>query len=937
MRDEQDNIRAELLTIVSDFLNELGADRPLRALTADADFENELGIDSLGKVELFSRIEKKFNIKFSAADLSHIQSINELVKAIEHSGATLTPMKTGTFTPMLDASAIDVSEADTLITALIAYATAEPDRPHIYLQDDDGHESVITYGELYHQALSITNGLAQRGILTGETIAIMLPTSKEFFYCFFGILMAGAIPVPIYPPFRTDHILEYIKREAKILRNAEVRILITFLDAKNISNILRLEIPSLSAVDTFDSLKTDTQHGTPPTITADDAAFIQYTSGSTGAPKGVLLNHSNIMANIQAIGAVVDIKPTDVAVSWLPLYHDMGLMTWLAALYYGVPITIMSPLTFITRPEQWLWTIHYHRATLSGGPNFAYELCVKRINNKKLEGMDLSCWRFAFNGAETIFPATIQRFCKKFAKLKFEKESITPVYGLAEATVGLIFPRQRRQAIIDHVDRQTLAHQHIAKPCDKSGPETQSFVSVGEALPGHKIRIVDNNNQEVKERAIANLQFCGPSAMQNYYNNPEQTQLAQSDGWWNTGDLAYRVGKEIFITGRKKDLIIKAGRNIYPDEIEAIASNDPDIRKGCVAAFGVYDRHSGTEKLIVVAETHEHNKKRQQDIRVRVGKAIAESLDVPPDQIIIVPPRVIPKTSSGKLRRSECKKAYLGKKLVKKPASPKWQFSKIAALGIFKKITASIKQTFYFLYTLYIITVVILFILPMWLILNLLPKKYSQKLLQHCTRSIFRLSGLRIKISGTFPNNNNHPIIYVANHASYLDGLIMLAILPPNTGLVAKREVGKLPLVRNFLNKQGHLTVDRLEFSKSIEDVKKIEQAIVNNQSIMIFPEATFVYAKGIRPFKLGAFKLAVDTQSPICPITIKGTRQIFRSGSALFRPGTIKLLISPLIYPESKSWQEVSRLTQLTRKVIIDTSDESAINVSSAGVSKEQ
>ncbi len=268
------------------------------------------------------------------------------------------------------------------------------------------------------------------------------------------MILAGAIPVPIYPPFRADRIEEYAKREVGILRNAQARLLVTFAAAEVLSNMLQTFVPSLTKAITVKNLQAST--GTLPTVAIepDDIILIQYTSGSTGEPKGVTLTHRNMLANIRAIEKAIGIKPTDVSVSWLPLYHDMGLMSWLGSLYFGIPVTILSPLTFLTRPERWLWTIHYHRATISGGPNFAYELCVKKINPSDIEGLDLSSWQYAFNGAEAINPKTLERFAKKFSPHGFKLESFAPVYGLAEATVGLTFPSQKREPRIDKIQRE---------------------------------------------------------------------------------------------------------------------------------------------------------------------------------------------------------------------------------------------------------------------------------------------------------------------------------------------------------------------------------------------------------------------------------------------------------------------------------------------------
>lgn len=337
------------------------------------------------------------------------------------------------------------------------------------------------------------------------------------------------------------------------MQSAQVRILITFSRAEVLSHMLRTFIPSLKEVATVKNLKSRTENFSPVIVEPSDPALIQYTSGSTGDPKGVLLSHENMLSNMRAIGKALPIKQTDIVVSWLPLYHDMGLMSWLGSLYFGIPLTLMSPITFLARPEKWLWAIHYHRATLSGGPNFAYELCAKKIPAKDLEGLDLSSWRFAFNGAEAINPRTLERFYKKFSPYGFKLEAFAPVYGLAESTVGLAFPPVTRAPRIDKVQRAPFEKENKAIPVKSSDEKNAlEFVACGIPMPLHEIQIADDNGNVLPERHIGNIQFRGPSAMQGYFNNPAATQKTYRHGWWDSGDLGYLADKEIFIIGRKK-------------------------------------------------------------------------------------------------------------------------------------------------------------------------------------------------------------------------------------------------------------------------------------------------------------------------------------------------------------------------------------------------
>ncbi|MGH9788902.1 MAG: fatty acyl-AMP ligase [Candidatus Acidiferrales bacterium] len=571
--------------------------------------------------------------------------------------------------------------ATTLTEVLLYRARTMPGAPHLLLYDEQERLSTLSFAELLVGAGAVARGLAARGVRRGDTVALMLPTCKEFFFSFLGTLLEGAIPVPLYPPFRADRLEEYAQRQVAILRNAEARTLVTFREAERLARLLQPRVPSLASVATAERLAQDGPPGPPAMSRADDLALIQYTSGSTGEPRGVALTHANLLANLRAIGAGTQVIAEDVVVCWLPLYHDMGLIgCWLFSLYYGLPIVSMSPLEFLRRPERWLWAFHHHRGTLSPAPNFAYELCVRKVSEKDTEGLDLSSWRVALNGAEPISPDTLNRFLVRYARHGFRPEAMMPVYGLAECTVALTFAPVGRAPRIDAVDRDAFQGVKRAEPAPASGADSLRFVSVGRALPEHEVRIVDDNDQPLPERVEGHVQFRGPSAMQGYYRNPDATAEARThDGWRRTGDLGYLADGELFMTGRTKDLIIKAGRNIYPQEIEELAADVEGVRRGCVAAFAVPEPKSGTEALVLVAETRATDGVARARITAEIMRRVNSSARVSPDVVRLVPPQSIPKTPSGKLRRGACRELYLQDALLQRPV-PAWlQVTKLVA------------------------------------------------------------------------------------------------------------------------------------------------------------------------------------------------------------------------------------------------------------------
>lgn len=930
----------QLFDLVRSFLSEFKPERAAIAISQDASLERDLGIDSLGRVELFLRIERHFSVSLPPSLMVEAEVLSDIMKCLEVAEPNFRKMPHD-FVSVLESAHFDPHSATTMVDLLLEYASHEPNRPHIYLQNEQGEEQIIRYGQLLTEAKKIAGGLCALGLGQHETVAIMLPTSEAFFYAFFGVLLAGGIPVPIYPPVRPDKIEEYAVREAAILNNAAVRILITFHQVEALGKLLKIFIKSLRAVTTIPLLQKMSYQTLPNvSIKTEDFAMIQYTSGSTSAPKGVLLSHANLLANIRAVALAANIGPHDVGISWLPLYHDMGLIgAWFSSLYHGFPLTLMSPLTFLSRPERWLWAIHYHRGTLSAGPNFAYELCIRKIRDEDIQGLDLSSWRLAFNGAETINPRTLERFSKKFEPYGFKAESFYPVYGLAECSVALTFPVVGRGPKVDVIDRRIFEKEQRAVLVEApfKAPILE-FVACGKPLPEHDIRIVDEHNNEVVERIVGSVHFCGPSSMQGYYHNLEATKAVYHEGWWDSGDMGYIAEGEVYITGRKKDIIIKAGRNLYPQEIEEVAAQVKGVRKGCVVAFGIFDPKWATEMFILVAETSEASQEAQKKIVVEITDKISVVLGLSPDQVVLVPPRTIPKTSSGKLQRAACKQAYSEGKLVKR-GLPVWmQMIKLYAKGAGVFILNATVKFLKGLYTLYVYLLFFILGLPAMLCVLCLSRQLSLSVIKVFSKVFLRLLGYPLTVqdfANSHDQKNSRAMVYVCNHASYIDPLLLLAVLPTNVHIVAKQEVMAWPFLGRVFKKLGYPTVDRLDISKSLAATESIRDSLEQGYSVVLFPEGTFTYATGLRPFKLGAFKIAVDVEVPLCPIAIQGTRHFMRAHHWLLNPSRFTVSITNPIIPNGKEWSEVTRLHTLARAEIAQNCGESAIDLVEVGISR--
>jgi len=586
-------IAHQVVEIVEKLVIELQGSHAPATVALDDSLDRDLGFGSLERVELLLRLEEVFGVRPPDAVMAEAGTVRDLIDAIRLAGPSVPEARPEPFArpgPAVGAPA----SARTIGDVLRWHAELNPERVHIVLRGDDGREQPIRYGDLWARATAVAAALRDRGLQPRDAVALILRTEPAFFEAFFGVLLAGGIPVPLYPPFRLDRIEEYALRQAAILRNAEARLLLTFPETERVAGLLRSRTPSLREVVGVERLAVSAADAPRVHLVPDDPALIQYTSGSTGEPKGVRLSHANILANLRAIGRALAVGPEDVAVSWLPLYHDMGLIgTWLGALYFGFPVVILSPLAFLTRPVRWLWALHAHRGTVSAAPNFAFELCARKITDDEIRGLDLSAWRLALNGAEPVSPETIERFTRRFAPHGFKPEAMCPVYGLAEASVGLTFPPIGRGPRVDRVDRDRFQRWREARLASPEDSNPLRFVSCGRPLPEHAVRIVDVEGRPVPERVEGRIEFRGPSVTAGYFRNPEATRAVLRDGWMDSGDLGYWAEGELFVTGRRKDMIIKAGRNLYPQEMEEAVGTCPASGRAAWPPSGSRTRKAG--------------------------------------------------------------------------------------------------------------------------------------------------------------------------------------------------------------------------------------------------------------------------------------------------------------------------------------------------------
>lgn len=523
--------------------------------------------------------------------------------------------------------------AHTLPEALELAASAGA---HLWTADKDGPPIELPLKVLLDRASHVAQHLLSHGLERGGRVVVMLPTGEDWLAGFFGTLLAGGVAVPVGPNLSFGGMDRYAETVRAILDDAGARFLVG-------SKAIEPYVPALGAID---FVRVDALDGSPafhhlPSASGHDNAVIQYTSGTTGRPKGVVLSHRALLANAWMIGDRSGMSPRDVGVSWLPLFHDMGLVgALLTALSWHYPLLLMPVESFLLQPRRWIQWIGRQRATMSVAPNFAYQLVLDRVADRHLEGLDLSAWRHAFNGAEAVRPATLRGFEKRFGPLGFDGAAFQPVYGMAENSLAATFPKR--------------GSRWMASPI--GGVE---LVSVGTPLSGVSVSVVDEHRRVVEKGTTGHILIKSPSLMEGYFRNEEATRAVLDDGWLRTGDLGFVQGDELFVTGRAKELIIKRGRNYPPDDFERIAIDTGKGRVLRAAAFGAPNERAGTEDLVVVLETRAMTAHDRDLLTREVTGAINGELGIGPDVTVVVPPHTIERTTSGKLRRAALRSKYL--------------------------------------------------------------------------------------------------------------------------------------------------------------------------------------------------------------------------------------------------------------------------------------
>lgn len=561
---------------------------------------------------------------------------------------------------------------NSLVELLKYWAKAAPDaKAFVFLRDGQSDEESVTYGELDRRARLLA-GLLSKSTKVGDAALINHQPGLDYIVAFFGCLYRGLVAVPVYPP-RFNPKMDKLE---SIIQQVQPSVA---LISKSVREALGGAITSMESLKRLnwiesDTLPTEEVQYDSGVIDQNTLAFLQYTSGSTSHPKGVMLSHGNLLHNLESIAQAFETRRGGACVSWLPPYHDMGLVgIILGSLYAGVPCIMMSPFSFLMRPARWLQAITKYKAVYSGAPNFAFDLCVRRISEKQMEGLDLSSWDLAFCGAEPVRAETMMAFTEKFKSVGFRAEALYPCYGMAETALIATGGKRGQGARVVTLSAEELETNRRAVSPDEGHYTARLFVGSGSDTVGNRVEIVDPVTRQIKEDSqVGEIWVTGGSVAQGYWKQPEETErtfkatIAGSDEstkFLRTGDLGFRLDGDIFVTGRIKDLIILRGRNIYPQDVErTVESSHPALNPGACAVVSV--DAAGEERLVVISELSRTARDTDLD---EVAKAVTQSVfdghGVNTYAVSLIRTNTIPVTTSGKIRRQLSRQMFLAGEL----------------------------------------------------------------------------------------------------------------------------------------------------------------------------------------------------------------------------------------------------------------------------------
>lgn len=546
---------------------------------------------------------------------------------------------------------------------LLAYnAECYPNQLFIRFLNRGEIVATCTYAQALKRATDWAALLIEHGLQRSEAVVLALPNSDDFVYAYFGTLLAGGVPAPTSPIRRARNASYYLTNVAQRLRSVDAKVLIVPEAQTSIAAIAPLSDLESLAVLTRRDVQSASQHITPAG-SQDDLGLLQFTSGTSGNSKVVQLSNVALLAQMRNISTTLAVDhDKDSALSWLPLFHDMGMIGFLlTSMYRAIPLTLLLTEDFMMRPNLWIKGLSDFRATITAGPPSAYALCTRFLKDAEIDDYDLHHVRLAMTGAEVISPESLGRFADKLRPTGFRATSMLLAYGLAENGLAATMTALGQEPKFEVIDLETLQTKGIVRPAQRlnaANGTTRSVACVGTPLPQTEIAIVNQAGERLGERQVGEVLVRSPSLMRGYYREPEASNQVLRDGWLWTGDLGYIANGELYITGRKKEVLIVGGRNYYPDDLEQVAVAVANGRQGNAVAIAYEDPTRATEAVVLLVETTATERAERDALRQRIRQALVEA-DYPISEVVLLRPRTIQTTPNGKLKRLDIKDRYL--------------------------------------------------------------------------------------------------------------------------------------------------------------------------------------------------------------------------------------------------------------------------------------
>lgn len=539
----------------------------------------------------------------------------------------------------------------------------KPERVSVYLQFAGELDFPITYRTLFEGAISYAETYRRDGIQPGDVVILILPHGKDLIFSYWGAILYGAIPSIL--PFLTEKLSpeRYRADLASLISITRPSAIVTYpAFEQDVRGALRQgdSVRSVICSNNILSPSDLTWDKLPGLLRSpDDVVLLQHSSGSTGLQKGVALSHRAVLRQLETYSRTIGLSPDDVIVSWLPLYHDMGLIAgFLMPILFGTPLVLSSPFDWVGAPHLLLQAVSRYRGTLTWLPNFAYNFCAQKIRDRHLVGVDLSSWRAVINCSEPVKKESHQIFYDRFKNFGLRESALQTCYAMAENVFAVTQSDLSSHPVVERVCRESFFLNRIARPAF-DGRDAVTLMSSGRALPNVRLRILDERGKDVAERVVGEIAIQSDCMLTGYFNRPEITKKAFLDGWYLTGDLGYLADGELFVTGRKKDMIIVGGKNIYPQDLEALVSDVPGVHAGRVVAFGLFNETAGTEEVVIIAEVETEDLEERRQITEAIRVMVSKNSAIVPRQILLVGPKWILKTSSGKVARSSNRDKYM--------------------------------------------------------------------------------------------------------------------------------------------------------------------------------------------------------------------------------------------------------------------------------------